>query len=211
MCCASPASKIAAAAEVMSIPNDLPNSCLLGTNANAAPCSSHRIGRWTTSGGSTSSAIISLLVPRSIAFVASLVPFLTLPLVELSNGLQDWIYEVLWRLKFNIICFSHTSSPQGSFSIPFILRFGFKSVIWRWLLLFFDVFGHHLVKFVLTFSLCIDSNYWFSTTWTDHTQFFSSSVILMPSVVSESGYSSFRAEISFGTFSAEHATLSFVV
>jgi len=73
MCCASPASKIAAAAEVMSIPKDLPNSCLLGTKANAAPCSSQRIGRCaTTSGGSTSSAItISLLVPRSIAFVAS--------------------------------------------------------------------------------------------------------------------------------------------
>ena len=84
MCCASPASKIAAAAEVMSIPNELPNSCLLGTKANAAPCSSHRIGRCaTTSGGSTSSAItISLLVPRSIAFVASFVHFLTLPLLD---------------------------------------------------------------------------------------------------------------------------------
>ena len=55
MCCASPASKIAAAAEVISIPNDLPNSDLLGTNAYAALCSSHRIGRCaTTSGGSTS-------------------------------------------------------------------------------------------------------------------------------------------------------------
>jgi len=45
MCCASPASKIAAAAEVISIPNELPNSCFVGTNTNAAPCSSHRIGR----------------------------------------------------------------------------------------------------------------------------------------------------------------------
>ena len=36
-------------------------------------------------------------------------------------------------------------------------------------------------------------------------------LILIPSVVSESGNSSFREEISFGTFSGEHETLSFVV
>ena len=54
---------------------------MLGTKAYAAPCSSHNIGRCaTTSGGSTSSAMmISLLIPLSIAFVASFVPLLTFP------------------------------------------------------------------------------------------------------------------------------------
>jgi len=33
MCWASPESKMAAAAEVTSIPSDFPSSCLLGTNA----------------------------------------------------------------------------------------------------------------------------------------------------------------------------------
>ena len=81
MCCASPASKIAAAADVTSIPRAFPNSCLLGTNAYAVFCSSHINGRCaTTSGGSTSSAIIiNLLIPLYMAFVASFVPFLTLP------------------------------------------------------------------------------------------------------------------------------------
>ena len=81
MCCASPASKIAAAADVTSIPSAFPNSCLSGTKAYAVFCSSQINGRCaTTSGGSTSSAItINLLIPRSMAFVASLVPFLTLP------------------------------------------------------------------------------------------------------------------------------------
>ena len=83
MCCASPASNIAAAADVTSIPSAFPNSCLSGTNAYAAPCSSQINGRCaTTSGGSTSSAIIiNLLIPLSMALVASLVPFLTYPVV----------------------------------------------------------------------------------------------------------------------------------
>ena len=81
MCWASPESKIAAAAHITSTPNAFPNSCLLGTKVYAAPCSSHNIGRCaTTSGGSTSSAmIINLLIPLSIALVASFVPLLTFP------------------------------------------------------------------------------------------------------------------------------------
>ncbi len=55
-----------------------------GTKTIGIFLSSHKIGRWaTTSGGWTSSATTtSLAVPRSTAFVVSLVPFLTFPVLD---------------------------------------------------------------------------------------------------------------------------------
>ena len=81
---ASPSLTMHAEAAGTSMPIALPIFSLLGTNMYGIFLSSHRSGRCaTTSGGSTSSAIItSFAFARSMAFVVSFVPFLTVPVFE---------------------------------------------------------------------------------------------------------------------------------
>ena len=81
---ASPSLVMHTAAAGTSMPTAVPIFSLLGTNVYGIFLSSHRRGRCaTTSGGSTSSAMItSLACARSMAFVVSFVPFLTFPVFE---------------------------------------------------------------------------------------------------------------------------------
>jgi len=78
---ASPSLMMHADAAGTSMPIALPSFSLLGTNMYGIFLSSHNRGRCaTTSGGSTSSAIMtSFASALSMAFVVSFVPFLTDP------------------------------------------------------------------------------------------------------------------------------------